>query len=66
MRNYKLSSKITLVLSVCLIILITFNFFTGIINPKIQGISSIICISGCSVAITVVEILERERIKDEK
>lgn len=63
MKNYKRSSKITLVFSICLIV---FNFFTEIINPQIQEISSIICIIGCVVAITKVESSECERIMKEK
>lgn len=63
MKHYTVFSKIALVICFCFIMLALVNGFTGFINSKISLSGTIICITGFSIAIFAIVILENERQK---
>lgn len=66
MKNYRMMSKVMLVICLCGIVLAVINGFTGIINSSVQISGTIICISLFVVASVTIIILENERIKKKK
>ncbi len=66
MKNYRMMSKVMLVICLCGIVLAVINGFTGIINSSVQISGTIICISSFVVAGVTIIILENERIKKKK
>ena len=66
MKNYRMMSKVMLVICLCGIVLAVINGFTGIINSFVQISGTIICISLFVVAGVTIIILENERIKKSK
>lgn len=62
LKEYKSLSKIIIIVCYCLIVVTVINFFTGFVNPRIQGVSSVLCILGFSASIKVTIKLESERI----
>lgn len=66
MKNYRMMSKVMLVICLCGIVLAVINGFTGIINSSLQISGTIICISLFVVAGVTIIILENERIKKKK
>ncbi len=66
MKNYRMMSKVMLVICLCGIVLAVINGFTGIINTAVQISGTIICISLFVVAGVTIIILENERIKKKK
>ncbi len=66
MKNYKILSKIILIICLCGIILAIINGFTGVINSSVQISGTVISILGFIVAGTAIILLEQERIKKEK
>lgn len=61
MRNYTITSKLALVVCLCLIILAAINGFTGVVNSKITFSGTVICIVGFCIAIVTIIFLENER-----
>lgn len=66
MKNYRMMSKVMLVICLCGIVLAVINGFTGIINSSVHISGTIICISLFVVAGVTIIILENERIKKKK
>lgn len=66
MKNYKILSKIILIICLCGIILAIINGFTGAINSSVQISGTVISILGFIIAGTAIILLEQERIKKEK
>ena len=66
MKNYRMMSKVMLVICLCGIVLAVINGFTGIINSSVQISGTIICISLFVVAGVTIIILENERIMKSK
>ncbi len=66
MKNYRVLSKVSLVICLCGIILSIINSFTGIINSSIQISGTVIVISIFLVAGAATMLLENERIKKKK
>lgn len=66
MKDYRIFSKIIIAVSICFIIAIVFNFFTGIMNPKLNGFLDLVLIIGLGVSILATVISERARIKKDK
>ena len=66
MKNYRVLSKVSLVICLCGIILSIINSFTGIINSSIQISGTVIVISIFLVAGVATMLLENERIKKKK
>ena len=66
MKNYRVLSKVSLVICLCGIILSIINSFTGIINSSIQISGTVIVISIFLVAGSATMLLENERIKKKK
>ena len=50
MKNYRMMSKVMLVICLCGIVLAVINGFTGIINSSVHISGTIICISSFVVA----------------
>lgn len=63
MKKYTTRSKIALVICLGLIVLAVINGVTGFINSTISFSGTVICIVGFFIAISVIIILENERIK---
>ena len=66
MKNYRMMSKVMLVICLCGIVLAVINGFTGIINSSVQISGTIICISLLVVASVAIILLENERIKKKR
>ena len=63
MKDYKMISKISIALCLCLIVLAVINGFTGFINQSITIGGTAICIAGLCAAMAAITILEHERAK---
>ena len=66
MKNYRMMSKVMLVICLCGIVLAVIHAFTRLINSYVQISGTIICISLFVVAGVTIIILENERIKKSK
>lgn len=65
-KNYKILSKVILIICLCGIILTIINSFTGIINSSVKGSGTIISIMLFLVAGIATMLLENERVKKRK
>lgn len=63
MKNYKILSKVILIICLCGIILTIINSFTGIINSSVKVSGTIISIMLFLVAGIATMLLENERMK---
>lgn len=66
MKKYTTISKIALVICFGLMVLAIINGVTGFINSRISFSGTVICIIGFSMAIFMITILEKERLKRKK
>ena len=65
-KNYKILSKVILIICLCGIILTIINSFTGIINSSVKVSGTIISITLFLVAGIATMLLENERMKKRK
>lgn len=63
MKNYRIISKIAIVICLCLVFLAVINGLTGFINSTISLSGTVICIVGFIIAMIAITILENERAK---
>lgn len=63
MKNYRMMSKVMLVICLCGIVLAVINGFTGIINSSVQISGTIICISLFVVAGVTMMLGSKEFVK---
>ena len=63
MKKYATISKIALVICLGLMVIAVINEVTGFVNSRISFNGTVICIIGFSIAIFVITILEKERLK---
>lgn len=61
MKNYRMLSKIILIVCLCGIILAIINGFTGFINGSVKVSGTVLSISGFIVAGIAIMILENEK-----
>ena len=66
MKNYRLFSKIVILVSSCLIVLTALNYVTGILNSALPGSSHVICIVAFCLAVFAVTVMEKDRLGKQK
>ena len=66
MKEYKIFSKVIILVCLCLLFATILNFFTGVINSTMPGSSHVLCAVICSGVISWTVAQEKRRINELK